>query len=162
MAVQSKLLEVLPPGYGYVIFTAVGSTFVNMWMAMNVMRARKEYNVPFPQLYSAANEKFNCIQRAHQHTLEIYPQFLLLLTIGGLQCPRIAAGAGVVYLLGRIGFALGYYTGDPEKRRWGVLGYPGLFTLLGCTLCLAVRQLDWAEYFKTSQSTVTASASFRR
>jgi glutathione S-transferase len=160
MAVQSKILEVLPPGYGYVIFTAVGSTFVNMWMAMNVVKARKEHNVKYPQLYSPDNEKFNCIQRAHQNTLEVYPQFLLLLTIGGLQYPKVAAGAGVVYLLGRIAFALGYYTGDPEKRRWGVFGYAGILTLLGSTLCLAAHQLDWVDLSARSQPTVTAS--FRR
>jgi len=45
MAVQSKLIDVLPTHYGCVVFTAVGSIFVNMWMALNVIRARKQYNV---------------------------------------------------------------------------------------------------------------------
>ena len=46
MALQSKLLQLLPPEYGYVIFAGVGSTFVNMWLAINVARARKRYDVP--------------------------------------------------------------------------------------------------------------------
>ena len=42
---QSKILEILPENYGYVVFVAVDSIFVNMWMAMNVGRARKELGV---------------------------------------------------------------------------------------------------------------------
>lgn len=141
MACHSKMLESLPEEYGYVIFTAVGSHFVNMWMAFNVMKARKEHNVKYPLLYSPDNDKFNCVQRAHQNTLENYPTFLLLLLVGGLHCPRVAAASGVVYVLGRVAFALGYYTGDPEKRRWGAFGYAGLITLLGSTLCFAARQV---------------------
>lgn len=45
MAVQSKILEVLPADYGFVVITAVGSIFVNWWLSMNVMKARKEHNV---------------------------------------------------------------------------------------------------------------------
>jgi len=45
MAVQSKLIDALPADYGYVVITAVGSVFVNMWMAINVIRARKTHNV---------------------------------------------------------------------------------------------------------------------
>jgi len=45
MAVQSKLVDILPADYGYVVFTAAGSMLVNMWMVFNVMRARKQHNV---------------------------------------------------------------------------------------------------------------------
>ena len=42
---MSKFANCLPEGYGFVILTGVGSTFVNMWMAVNVMKARKKYEV---------------------------------------------------------------------------------------------------------------------
>ena len=45
MGAVSKIAESLPEGFGYVIFTAVGSQFINMWMAMNVSKARNKYEV---------------------------------------------------------------------------------------------------------------------
>lgn len=144
MPVNSKLLEVLPEGYGYVLLTATGSCFVNMWMAINVGRARKQYKVEYPKMYSEDNNTFNCIQRAHQNTLESYPQFLLLLLLGGFQYPKISAGAGVVYLLGRIAYASGYYTGDPKKRRRGAIPcHISDLVLLGNTISLACHVIGW-------------------
>nr|CAD7194759.1 unnamed protein product [Timema douglasi] len=43
--------------------------------------------------------------------LENYPQFLTLLLLGGLEWPIISAVGGAVWLLGRIVYAKGYYTG---------------------------------------------------
>jgi len=142
---QSKLFEILPDYYGGVLLIAVDSMFVNFWLARNVAVARKKYNIPYPIMYHPENNEFNCIQRAHQHTLELYPQFITLLLIGGLQHPRLAIGAGAVYLLGRILFAKGYSSGDPEKRRRGEFGMLGFFTLLGSTLCFAVHHLKFTH-----------------
>jgi len=141
MGGQSKILEVLPQYYSYVVFVAIDSVLINWWMAYNVGAARKKYNIKYPIMYSPDNNDFNCIQRAHQHTLEIHPVFVMLLLVGGLQLPRVSAGAGAVYLLGRILFARGYYTGDPEKRQQGAFGTLGLLGLLGTTACFAFHQL---------------------
>jgi len=143
MGVQSKLAEVLPQYYSYVVFVAIDSILINWWMAYNVGKARKKFNIKYPIMYDTENNEFNCIQRAHQHTLEMYPGFLATLLIGGLQNPRFAAGAGAVYLLGRIVFAKGYYTGDPEKRRQGGFGMIGLLALLGNTACFAFHQIKF-------------------
>lgn len=143
MAGASKILETLPDGYGYVILTAVDSVFLNIWLARNVVKARKQYKIEYPIMYSADNDKFNCIQRAHQNTLELWPQFLTLLFVGGLQLPRITAAAGVVYIIGRIVYAKGYYSGDAEKRKYGFFGMLGMLTMLGTTVCAAFHQLKW-------------------
>ena len=150
MAIQSRLQEILPEGYGYIIFIAADSILINHWLGYKVVKARKQYNVPYPLMYSPDNQKdsdgykFNCIQRAHQNTLELHPTFMTLLLIGGLQHPRIAAGAGILFLAGRIAFAKGYHTGDPANRKWGTFGVAGLAVLFGTTLCFAAHQLDWS------------------
>ncbi|XP_067687125.1 glutathione S-transferase 3, mitochondrial-like isoform X1 [Haliotis asinina] len=141
--VLSKFFETLPEGYGYVVFAGTGSIFINMWMAINVGRARKKYEIQYPDMYSATSKEFNCIQRVHQNTLESYPQFLMLLFVGGLQYPKISAAAGAVYLASRIAYALGYYTGDPEKRRWGAFGHFAELVLLGNVVSFAAHQLGW-------------------
>jgi glutathione S-transferase len=48
--------------------------------------------------------------------LENYPQFLALLLLGGLEWPVVSAGAGVIFLAGRIAYAQGYYTGGMLKN----------------------------------------------
>ncbi|ESO95375.1 hypothetical protein LOTGIDRAFT_116903 [Lottia gigantea] len=111
MSSVERIIEFLPNEYGYVILVGCGSVAVNMWMAFKVGAARKKYGVEYPKLYSDDNDTFNCIQRAHQNTLEGYPQFLMLLFVGGLQYPKVTAGLGAVCLLGRIAYALGYYSG---------------------------------------------------
>ena len=58
-------------------------------------------------------------QRAHANTLENYTQFTILLLIAGLKHPLTAAAAGAVYIVGRIVYAIGYMTGDPNKRNYG-------------------------------------------
>ncbi|GAB4818325.1 hypothetical protein N2152v2_005371 [Parachlorella kessleri] len=60
--------------------------------------------------------KFNCTQRAHQNTLEYLPQVLVLEALLGLQFPMYAASLGMAWNLGRVIYALGYSTGDPDKR----------------------------------------------
>ncbi len=44
------------------------------------------------------------IQRGHQHTLEVYPEFLLMLGLGSIKYPLISSIGGVIWLLGRIVF----------------------------------------------------------
>jgi glutathione S-transferase len=57
-----------------------------------------------------------------------------MLLVGGIKYPEIAAGCGVVFLLGRMVFTQGYVTGDPAKRTRGAFGYLGLIGLLGTSV----------------------------
>ncbi|KAH6927522.1 hypothetical protein HPB50_005188 [Hyalomma asiaticum] len=134
---------VVPRDYGCIVLVGVGSTLVNAWLSFRVGRARKRYGVKYPTMYSDDNVVFNCIQRSHQNFLEAYPQFLMTLFIGGIEFPRVAAGAGMVYLLGRIAYAIGYSTGDPSKRMRGGFLYFGELTLLGLTVRQGLRMLEY-------------------
>ncbi|XP_067003419.1 glutathione S-transferase 3, mitochondrial isoform X1 [Anabrus simplex] len=136
---NSPVTLTIPAEYGYCVLVAVGSAFVLVWKGMKVGQARKKFDVPYPNMYSPTNTHFNCIQRAHQNTLENYPQFLMLLLLGGLEWPVVSAVGGTVWLLGRIAYAKGYYTGDPKKRMQGAFGYLGLFAMLAATTKLGLR-----------------------
>ena len=48
------------------------------------------------------------------YRLENYPQFLMLLFIGGLHYPLVTALAGVVWIAGKVSYSLGYYTGGKQ------------------------------------------------
>lgn len=74
--------------------------------------------------------------------MENYPQFLTLLLLGGLENPLLTAAGGTIFLLGRIAYAKGYYTGDPKKRMQGSFGYIGLLTMMGTTAKLALKLLQ--------------------
>lgn len=45
------------------------------------------FTLQYPTMYSDKEQVFNCIQRAHQNTLEVYPQWLVFQTIAALVYP---------------------------------------------------------------------------
>ncbi|XP_058031849.1 glutathione S-transferase 3, mitochondrial isoform X1 [Ahaetulla prasina] len=132
--------------YGYVILTGTASFVLITHLAVNVANARKKYHVEYPTMYSTDPENghiFNCIQRAHQNTLETYPSFLFFLGISGIYYPHVATGLGIAWIIGRILYAYGYYTGDPSKRNRGVLGSIAHLCLAGTTVYSAFQHLGW-------------------
>jgi len=141
----------LPPAFGWVVLTAVAYGVLNVWMSIQVGKARKRYNVPYPKLYAIESENkdanlFNCVQRGHQNCLEVMPVFFLFLILGGLQHPIASSIFGVVYSVGRFFYFTGYSTGVPKNRlTYGKYNMLGLLGLMFCTLSLA-----WHLLFKAS------------
>ncbi|XP_054752799.2 glutathione S-transferase 3, mitochondrial-like [Lytechinus pictus] len=135
------LLSTLSKDYGYVVLVGTASTFMISFLAIQVGRARKKYGVEYPTMYSDSVPEFNCVQRAHQNTLENYPQFLMLLFFSGLEHPRAAAGLGGLWVLSRFSYAFGYYSGDPKKRYRGSYGYIGSIGMIVLTVRSALRML---------------------
>lgn len=127
-------LEV-PSSYGLVILTSVMNWMILMWQALQLATARKKHGVKYPTMYENKHpSEFNCYQRAHQNSLEWNPGFLLFLYVSGLTTPLLSTAAGIVYNIGRIYYAKGYYKGSAHEGLWGLYG---LFYLLGGTVYTA-------------------------
>lgn len=117
---------------------ALASAFVVGYLGFNVGQKRRLAKIPYPNMYATKEEAekdihklvFNCAQRSHQHTLENYPSFLIVLAIASIDNPFNAGIFGTIYLLGRLAYASGYTTGDPSKRHRGSFGYIGLLGLI--------------------------------
>ncbi|KAF8567254.1 hypothetical protein P879_01989 [Paragonimus westermani] len=137
----STLPLCIPRYYGGVVLVGVGAMATNMYFASRVMKARKEHNVEYPLLYHPTNNLFNCIQRGHQNYLEILPLFMMFLFVGGLRYPRTFAACGSIFLIGRILYFKGYSTGDPKKRKMGMVSIIGLLPMVLGTLAFGVQHL---------------------
>lgn len=112
-------------------------------MASGVMKARKTFNVPYPTLYAESTHKnaneFNCVQRAHQNSLENLISFYPMLILAGVRFPITAAVSALIYNVGRILYFNGYSTGIPKKRMNGSIQYIGVLTLLGAVFRFAYQ-----------------------
>jgi glutathione S-transferase len=131
---KSDKMEV-SPDYGFVILVGFATFLLDVWLSWNVGKGRQIFNVPYPKMYSDKEEKFNCYQRAHQNTLEILPFFLMALFIGGLFYPIVASVLGGLWIVGRVLFAEGYYTGDPKNR---TIGFRISFLALAVMMLIAL------------------------
>ena len=96
---------------------------MNMYLVINVSLARKKYNVQYPALYAPEGHKhaseFNCVQRAHQNTLESYAIVMLQMCAAGLVYPITAAAFGATWCVGKVIYGYGYSTGGPQGRHIG-------------------------------------------
>jgi glutathione S-transferase len=68
--------------------------------------------------------------------------FLLLLLAGGDIFPLVGSAAGLLWIIGRVMYAHGYYTGNPQNRAKGWPAYIGLLTLLVSAIINGLDRLD--------------------
>jgi glutathione S-transferase len=105
--------------YGYVALVSLLSLLVYAWMSIRVGQARMKSGVHAPAM--TGDEGLERAIRAHLNTLEWLPIFLVSLWLFALFWnPLVAAGAGVVWVLGRIAYAIGY-SASPNKRAPGFM-----------------------------------------
>ncbi|XP_078155411.1 uncharacterized protein LOC144551342 [Carex rostrata] len=133
--------------YGYVVLNLVVYALLNVWMSIEVGKARKKYKVPYPTLYATESENkdaklFNCVQRGHQNSIEYMPVFFVMLLVGGLQHPLIAAVLGALYTISRFFYFKLYSTGNPQNRlKPVVVSFLALFGLIICSASFGVNLL---------------------
>jgi len=137
-----------PAGYGVVIaMNIVGTLFALQYLGIQVMKARKKYDVPYPTMYTndTSKEAFNCVQRGHQNALETAPHFLILSLTGGLKHPLLTVIAGLLWIAGRIQYQRGYII-SPDNRMssGGIMHVIGLFVVLCTTISWAVTALSFS------------------
>ncbi|EPQ59960.1 membrane-associated proteins in eicosanoid and glutathione metabolism [Gloeophyllum trabeum ATCC 11539] len=145
---------VLPKGFTYVIASAFSPVWVLIWQSTKVAQARSAAGIKYPQLHAEKAEAeaarnahvFNCVQRAHQNTLESLPIAVIGTLVTGLRFPILAASLVGTWTLARVLYTRGYATGDPDERT-----YPGgaLTAVVQFALALAgtwtVGEFVWAE-----------------
>merc|ERR1711935_536261 len=77
---------------------------------------------------------FNNAQRAHQNGVEQLPLYLVNLFLGGLFNPRAAALVGLLTLLCRVQYTVGYLKGPGSRLPGAILGTVANMLFLGYTL----------------------------
>jgi uncharacterized MAPEG superfamily protein len=87
------------------------------YFSLEVAKARGRYNVPAPA--TTGNEIFERYFRVHMNTLELLVMFIpAILLFAHYLNPYVAAGLGVVFLIGRLLYLFAYVK-DPKKREVG-------------------------------------------
>lgn len=93
--------------YGNVAAVTLVSLLVYLWMGLRVAQGRSKFGVTAPAING--HDDFERLFRAHQNTLEWLPMYLVSLWLFAIYWDaQVAAGLGVVWIVGRILYGLGY------------------------------------------------------
>lgn len=134
----------LYPEYGYVLLVICSTLVLHIWQMLQVGKMRKKLKIFYPTMYSDKHPDFNCFQRAHQNTLENVPFLLATLPFAGIRHPCVAAAFGAMWIVARVFYSLGYYTGDPRKRMPGVMAsYAAQWGVIFCVVSTAAGMIGW-------------------
>ncbi|KAI5476616.1 GATA-binding factor 6-B [Pseudohyphozyma bogoriensis] len=144
----------VPADYALPLAVATSTGFLVTYQVVLVSKLRKAAGIPYPNAYASHEQaekdikakKFNCAQRAHANTLEHLPYFLFSLLFSGLEYPRLAAGFGAAWIVGRVVYTAGYATGNPKARTRGSFGSIGPVGLM-LTSAYVSGKMVLAKYF---------------
>ncbi|DBA04044.1 TPA: hypothetical protein N0F65_009391 [Lagenidium giganteum] len=140
---NSEIAVMLQRDHGFVLIVVLLTVFVDQWAGIKVGKARKTYDVHYPQMYAERSDRnfmaFNCVQRAHQNFLENMSFFFTLLMTSSIFRPGLAAIAGFIRLLAFIVYIVSYASGDPNKRFRSAFGYVGFFGAIALTIEAIVK-----------------------
>jgi len=126
----------LPKYYGWFLLSLIGVFAMNVFQIAMVSKARRRYGIKYPNLYAPIGhkfeEKFNCIQRAHQNTLEFIPLTLTLGVVTSFFHPLLSASFLTIFAVSRVIYSIGY-TKSIKNRRIGFImsAFGGILPLAG-------------------------------
>jgi glutathione S-transferase len=105
--------------HAYVAIVSLLALLTYFWMGLQVGRARAKSGIAAPAM--TGDPVLERTIRAHHNTLEWLPLFLVPLWLFAVYwSDMVAALVGVVWIVGRILYQLGYVR-DPAKRELGFL-----------------------------------------
>ncbi|MEO8114248.1 MAG: MAPEG family protein [Phenylobacterium sp.] len=105
--------------HSYVAIVSLLALLLYFWMGLRVAAARGKSGISAPAM--TGDPLLERTIRVHYNTLEWLPIFLVSLWLFAIYWnDMIAAALGVVWIVGRIIYALGYVA-DPAKRSTGFL-----------------------------------------
>lgn len=105
--------------HSYVALVTIAALLTYFWMGLRVGQARGKSGVAAPAM--TGDPILERHIRVHYNTLEWLPIFLAAMWLFAIYWnDLVAAGLGVVWIVGRILYALGYVA-DPKKREAGFL-----------------------------------------
>jgi uncharacterized membrane protein YecN with MAPEG domain len=103
----------------WVALVTLLSLLTYFWMSIRVPRARAKAGIPAPAM--TGDPVLERTIRAHYNTLEWLPIYLVSLWLFAIYWNELVASAlGVVWIIGRIIYAVGY-AADADKRAPGFL-----------------------------------------
>lgn len=107
------------PSHAYVAIVTLLALLTYFWMGLAVGRARGKSGIQAPAM--TGDPTLERTIRAHYNTLEWLPLFLIPLWLFAIYWNElVAAGVGVVWIVGRIAYQRGYVA-DAGKRSTGFL-----------------------------------------
>jgi glutathione S-transferase len=107
------------PSHAYVAIVTLLALLTYFWMGLQVGRARAKCGIAAPAM--TGDPVLERTIRAHYNTLEWLPLFLVPLWLFAIYwSDLIAAIVGLVWIVGRVIYQLGYVA-DPAKREAGFL-----------------------------------------
>jgi glutathione S-transferase len=138
----------LPPHYGICLLgCGVAPLITSIMLGGNVMKARKELDVQYPNLYGVPGvhknaEQFNKIQRGHQNMLESAMFYVPISLAIGLKHPIVVGLGGFFYSLGCWNYQSGYKKSVEERNNGLALcKYVGLLTTLFTSMKVGLTML---------------------
>jgi uncharacterized membrane protein YecN with MAPEG domain len=106
-------------GHRWTAVVTLLALLVYFWMSLQVGRARGKSGIQAPAMIG--DPMLERAIRVHYNTLEWLPIFLVSLWLFAIYWNElVAAGIGVVWIVGRVIYASGYMA-DPAKRSAGFL-----------------------------------------